>query len=139
MKTVSCGTATIRTTDGALLVLLVRPREASDEWGFPKGHVEPGEDEEEAAVRETYEETGVAVTILSSDPVGQSQLSVKSEQKTVRIYLAEPVSHDLDPYPLDGENYEVAWWPLDSPPKLHRSQWNIYKKLAKTFEKRQGK
>lgn len=28
-------------------------------WGFPKGHIEPGETEQEAALRETAEETGL--------------------------------------------------------------------------------
>lgn len=28
-------------------------------WGFPKGHIEPGEDEKTAAVREIFEETGI--------------------------------------------------------------------------------
>lgn len=33
-------------------------------WGFPKGRVEPGEDEAAAAMRELHEETGIAVEIL---------------------------------------------------------------------------
>ena len=28
-------------------------------WGFPKGHMEPGEDEQTTALREIYEEIGV--------------------------------------------------------------------------------
>jgi 8-oxo-dGTP pyrophosphatase MutT (NUDIX family) len=28
-------------------------------WGFPKGHIEPGEDEEQAAMRELREEAGL--------------------------------------------------------------------------------
>ncbi len=135
MKTVSCGTATVRTLNGTLQVLLVRPRDSSDEWGFPKGHLEKEESEEQAAVRETYEETGVVVTLAASEPIGQATLSLKNEEKTVKIYLAEPVTFDVEPFPFDGENYEVAWWPLYSPPKLHRSQWNIYKKLCKAMDR----
>jgi len=29
-------------------------------WGFPKGHIEPGEAEKDAALREVKEETGIA-------------------------------------------------------------------------------
>ena len=29
-------------------------------WGFPKGHIEPGEGEKDAALREINEETGIA-------------------------------------------------------------------------------
>ena len=33
----------------------------SQKWGFPKGHMEPGESEEETALREFYEETGIVL------------------------------------------------------------------------------
>ncbi len=33
-------------------------------WGFPKGRVEPGEDETRAALRELQEEAGITVEIL---------------------------------------------------------------------------
>lgn len=39
-------------------VLLIR--DSYDNWGFPKGHVEPGEPTPDAAVREVQEETGLA-------------------------------------------------------------------------------
>jgi 8-oxo-dGTP pyrophosphatase MutT (NUDIX family) len=39
------------------LVLLIR--DSYGNWGFPKGHLEPGERAEEAAVREVREETGL--------------------------------------------------------------------------------
>lgn len=38
--------------------LLLRHRYGGH-WGFPKGHIEAGESEMDAALRETYEETGV--------------------------------------------------------------------------------
>lgn len=40
-----------------------------DRWLQPGGHVEPGERPEDAAVRETLEETGVAATHPASGPV----------------------------------------------------------------------
>jgi len=33
----------------------------SYKWGFPKGHMENGETEEQTAIREFYEETGITV------------------------------------------------------------------------------
>jgi len=38
--------------------LLLRHRYGGH-WGFPKGHIEAGESEMDAALRETYEETGI--------------------------------------------------------------------------------
>ncbi|MFJ1550688.1 NUDIX hydrolase [Streptomyces sp. NPDC088246] len=48
-------------------VLLVRRRVAEGvlSWQFPAGKIEPGEAPEEAAVRETQEETGLLVTPTS--------------------------------------------------------------------------
>ena len=45
-----------------LYVVLVRSRRG--EWGFPKGHLEAGETEEQAALREIFEETGARARLL---------------------------------------------------------------------------
>ena len=47
--------------DGAVLLVRRRVKEGSLSWQFPAGEVEPGESFEEAAVRETKEETGLTV------------------------------------------------------------------------------
>lgn len=44
--------------DGTVLCI----REASGRWVFPKGHVDPGEDHLQAALREVEEEAGVVAT-----------------------------------------------------------------------------
>jgi 8-oxo-dGTP pyrophosphatase MutT (NUDIX family) len=43
---------------GQPLYLLIR--DSYKNWGFPKGHVEDGEQPEAAAIREVHEETGLA-------------------------------------------------------------------------------
>ena len=55
---VSAGGVVVRHGDGGPLVLLIR--DSYDNWGFPKGHLEPGEAAEAAALREVSEETGLA-------------------------------------------------------------------------------
>ncbi|MFI9749054.1 NUDIX hydrolase [Streptomyces collinus] len=48
-------------------VLMVRRRRVSESelmWQFPAGQIEPGEAAEDAAVRETVEETGLVVTAI---------------------------------------------------------------------------
>jgi 8-oxo-dGTP diphosphatase len=47
--------------DGRLLLVRRRVTEGSLSWQFPAGQVEPGESPEDAAVRETFEETGLVV------------------------------------------------------------------------------
>jgi diadenosine hexaphosphate hydrolase (ATP-forming) len=47
-------------------VLLIRyPRSRGGGWNFPKGHIDPGETPEVAAVREVLEEGGVRATIVA--------------------------------------------------------------------------
>lgn len=58
---VSCGTLLYRVRDGGLEVLIIKPAgfAAKYGWSIPKGLVDPGEDHEATARRETREETGV--------------------------------------------------------------------------------
>ena len=57
-KEFSCGAVVFRREGPVTMYLLVySPR--SKRWGFPKGHIEPGESEKEAALREIWEETGL--------------------------------------------------------------------------------
>lgn len=56
-REISAGGVVFRTDGDKTLVLLIR--DAHRNWGFPKGHVERGEDAATAAVREVREETGL--------------------------------------------------------------------------------
>lgn len=58
----SCGAVVFTRIGGAPHYLMVR--EKTGHWGCPKGHMEPGETEQETALREIFEETGVRVTLL---------------------------------------------------------------------------
>ena len=56
----SCGAILCRETEELPQVLLIRHKNGGH-WGFPKGHVEDRETEEETARREIWEETGLEV------------------------------------------------------------------------------
>jgi 8-oxo-dGTP pyrophosphatase MutT (NUDIX family) len=80
---------------GAIEIVLVhRPR--YDDWTFPKGKLEPGEDEESAAVREVEEETGLRCR-LGAEIAETSYLDGKGRPKTVRYFEMTPVSDTLAP------------------------------------------
>lgn len=53
----SAGGVCYRRTDGEFEVLLIK--DSYGNWGFPKGHLEPGETARDAALRECREETGL--------------------------------------------------------------------------------
>gem|GEM_PF-275110 len=58
-KEFSAGAVVFRRNPGEILFLVVYSAR-NKIWGFPKGHLDPGETENEAAVREIKEETGLA-------------------------------------------------------------------------------
>jgi len=59
----SCGAVIFRRRSGNLEFLLVKNKRGGN-WGFPKGHIEKGEDEYATAHREVLEETGLDVSFV---------------------------------------------------------------------------
>ena len=57
----SCGALVFRRASQGLEVLLLKHR--AGHWDFPKGHVEAGESNQQTALREIYEETGIKAEI----------------------------------------------------------------------------
>ena len=53
----SAGGVVVRVDNGCAFFLLIR--DSYKNWGFPKGHLEPGETPDAAALREVNEETGL--------------------------------------------------------------------------------
>ncbi len=59
----SCGVIVFRRTKQEIKYLIVQ-NNFNRLWGFPKGHIEKGENEQQTALRELYEETGVKAELL---------------------------------------------------------------------------
>ncbi len=71
-------------------------------WTFPKGRIDPGESPEEAALRETLEETGYAARIIA--PL---EGSFAGSTTVTRFFVAEPAG---EPGPFDpAETAAVRW------------------------------
>jgi len=84
----SCGTVLFTRKEGKIYYLLITP-EGRNEWGFPKGHMEKGEREEETALRETYEETSVIPRLLEGFRHSFSYPIKNGKTKNVVYFLAE--------------------------------------------------
>ena len=83
-----------RDEHGAAEILIVH-RPAYDDWSFPKGKLEPGESEEEAAAREVEEETGLRCR-LERELTTTRYRDARGRSKTVRYWLMTPVGGRLE-------------------------------------------
>jgi 8-oxo-(d)GTP phosphatase len=95
-----CSDARLWDQPDAYEVLVVH-RVEHDDWSLPKGHLDPGEDDAEAALRETYEETGVHATILA--PLPATEHVTPRGRKTVTWFLMTPLDGDPRLRDADGE------------------------------------
>ena len=84
----SCGAVIYRIKDENLEFLSISHRN-DGHWGFPKGHVERTESDEETAVREVFEETGLQVTLTNEFRVSVEYLTKQETMKEVIFFLAK--------------------------------------------------
>lgn len=95
--------------------LLLIEAKRTGRWQLPKGHLEPGETAQQAAVREVREETGAAVTVLA--PAGQVEYSFRDQNgrwihKQVDFYLCAFV-HQITGRCDPREVRQARWHPCE--------------------------
>jgi 8-oxo-dGTP diphosphatase len=81
--------------DGGAEIVLVH-RSAYNDWTFPKGKLDPGESEPQAALREVEEETSLVCT-LGREAGITSYRDPAGRPKTVRYWEMTPVGGALLP------------------------------------------
>jgi len=92
------------------VAIVYRPK--YDDWTFPKGKLEPGESEEEAALREVHEETGLDVD-LGRELGYVEYTDPKGRPKTVHYWVMNVNGGEFTP---NREVSELRWLPLEEAP-----------------------
>lgn len=107
----SCGAIVYREIAGERRFLLIKNKRSAN-WGFPKGHVEEGESNEDTARREVLEETGLHIAILPEFK-SRSEYTIQGRiEKTVIIYIASTKDTRTVIQPEEIEDY--IWLSYDN-------------------------
>ena len=106
-KEKSCGAVVFTRDKGGIGYVLVRQR--SGNYSFPKGHVEAGETEEQTALREIWEETGLRPVILPGFRDGETYEIAKKPGtvKDVVYFIAEYSGQPFHPMDTDAVTVEL--------------------------------
>ena len=104
----AAGGVVVRQSDDGTEVLLVH-RPAYDDWSLPKGKAHDGESDEDCALREVEEETGLTCELGRELPSTRYR-DGRGRPKVVRYWLMHPGSGEPR---AQAEVDEVAWLSLE--------------------------
>ena len=129
MKTLKAGCFLINTQTKCVAIV---HREKQNDYSFPKGHVEDGEDIKVAALREVAEETKREARIIEQfKPFVEEYTTPKGEDCICYMYIAEDIgASDNDSWDM----HDTLWVHFDkveeilSYPSL-KSMWRIVKDI----------
>ena len=102
----SCGAVVFRKYHGYIELLLIK-HVVGGHWSFPKGHVEPGETEEQTALREIKEETGIDVELNTSFREVVSYSPKRDTTKDVIYFLGKAKTFQYTPQ--EEEIAQIKW------------------------------
>ena len=102
----SWGTVTFKEMNHKRYYLLIHHNKGH--WGFPKGHIENSETEEETAIRETKEETNVDSVIIPGFREVITYSPKENVMKDVVFFLANPKTDSLIPQEIEVSDVRLV-------------------------------
>lgn len=101
----SCGAVVFTRQNGIPLYVIVQSKEGF--FGFPKGHMEANETEEETALREIREETGLSVTLLPIFRTEDEHLIPRTHKEPVMKHIVYFLA-EYENQPLQVQEEELS-------------------------------
>ena len=102
----SCGAVVFRKYHGNTELLLIK-HTSGGHWSFPKGHVEPGETEQQTAIREVMEETSIHIDLCPGFREVVSYSPRREVKKDVIYFLGR--ARNFDFVPQATEIAQIKW------------------------------
>jgi 8-oxo-dGTP pyrophosphatase MutT (NUDIX family) len=93
----------------SLVALLYRSKQ--NDWSFPKGHIEDGESEIDAAKREIMEETGLSVDLINDDLPPVDYVNLGGKHIIIHMFMARSADDATLKTEFDGD--EIIWMPYE--------------------------
>lgn len=134
-KEKSCGIVVFRKNNSHFEVLLVHHNKGH--WGFPKGHIEIGETEEETALRETFEETNIEATIIEGF---RKVITYSPKEKTVKdVVFFVGVCENYEVLPQISEVNQVSWIEVNKAFSLitHDDERSVLQDIINYYQKKE--
>ncbi len=114
-------------------VALVK-RVIPNDYSFPTGHMENGEDIKACAVRETIEETGKEIRLLDDNPIFINKYTtLKGEDVEAYMYLAESLG-DYKGIIAEEDREVCEWFEIDKIEEM--LSYDDLKEMWKSIKKR---
>uniref|UniRef100_A0A915D833 Bis(5'-nucleosyl)-tetraphosphatase [asymmetrical] n=1 Tax=Ditylenchus dipsaci TaxID=166011 RepID=A0A915D833_9BILA len=112
----AAGLLIYRQTNNVVEFLLLQASYEPHHWTPPKGHVDPGEDEWTAAIRETKEEASIEASSLDIDKnfCHEMHYQAKGQEKKVTYWLAHMKGDEaVGNTKLSHEHQKSCWAKLE--------------------------
>lgn len=127
----SCGAVIYRINEkNDIRILLVKNHNGKC-WTFPKGHIEIGENEQQTALREIKEETGLSVEIVPGFRQTSNYRPFGKIRKTAVFFLAKAEKSIVSMQQSEIDYY--LWVSIDEAMKMcrHENDTNILREVRK--------